>query len=492
MRMHLTRPAPGFRLSPVNTPWTTIETSIRETLTCDHAHPLLIESFMRHARLVFDGTTGMISRHDITPVDDLPDYEQLGVDEARSGREQLSRVVMIKLNGGLGTGMGLERAKSLLPVKQGLSFLDIIAKQVLHLREKHKVALPLLLMTSFSTDRDTLDALAAYPELLQGQAGLPLTFLQNRVPKLLADSLLPATSPDDPDKAWCPPGHGDIYTALITSGLLDQLIAQKFRYAFISNADNLGAVIDPVIPGMMNNRCIPFLLEVADRTEADRKGGHLARSAANGQLVLRESAQCPDDEKDEFQDIRKYRYFNTNNLWIDLTALDELVKTTGAVPSLALMVNRKTLDPRNEASPPVVQLETAMGSAVSSFRGAAALRVPRTRFAPVKTTDDLLGLWSDAFELTPEMHIQLAPERAKQGPPVIKLDPKYFRKIDDFSARFPDGAPSLLHCRSLTVEGDHRFSAGVEISGDVALKNPSPEPAIVPRGRLGTPRPTTA
>jgi len=468
----------------VNTLWPTIETTVRETLTRDNAHPLLIESFLRNARMVFDGTTGLVSRNDIMPVNDLPDYEHLGADESRAGREQLSRVVMIKLNGGLGTGMGLERAKSLLPVKQGLSFLDIIAKQVLHLRKSHNVALPLLLMNSFSTDRDSLDALAAYPELLNGQAGLPLTFLQNRVPKLLANSLLPATSPDDPDKAWCPPGHGDIYTALITSGLLDRLLAQNFRYAFISNADNLGAVIDPVIPGMMHNQCIPFLLEVADRTEADRKGGHLARSAANGQLVLRESAQCPVEDKDEFQDTQKYQYFNTNNLWIDLTALHELVKNTGAVPALALMVNRKTLDPRNESSPPVVQLETAMGSAVSSFRNAAALRVPRSRFAPVKTTDDLLGLWSDAFELTPEMHVRLVPERVKQGPPVIKLDPKYYRKIDDFTARFPDGAPSLVSCRSLTIEGDHRFSAATKIVGDVVLKNNTGTPVIVPSGLI--------
>lgn len=460
----------------MHTPWPRLETTIRETLGRDHAHPLLIESFVRNARLVFDGTTGLVSRNDIRPVDDLPDYEQLGIDEQRAGKEQLSHVVMIKLNGGLGTGMGLERAKSLLPVKQGLSFLDIIAKQVLHLREKHKVALPLLLMTSFSTDRDTVDALAAYPNLFSGQAGLPLTFLQHRVPKLLADSLLPATSADDPDKAWCPPGHGDIYTALITSGLLDRLLAQNFRYAFISNADNLGAVIDPVIPGMMNNRCIPFLLEVADRTEADRKGGHLARSAANGQLVLRESAQCPVEDKDEFQDTQKYRYFNTNNLWIDLAALHDLVKKTGAVPPLALMVNRKNLDPRNESSPPVVQLETAMGSAVSSFRNAAALRVPRTRFAPVKTTDDLLGLWSDAYELTPEMHIRLAAAREKLGPPVIKLDPAYYRKIDDFTARFPDGAPSLLHCRSLMVEGDHIFHGPFKVDGDAVFRNEEAAP----------------
>lgn len=459
--------------------WPTIEKSIRDQLGEDSAHPMLIESFIRHARLVFDGVTGLVNRETIVPVDEIPDYRSLNDADRQAGFSNLHQVVMVKLNGGLGTSMGLERAKSLLPVKNGMSFLDIIAKQVMYLRHYHRVDLPLLFMTSFSTDRDTHEALAIYPDLSKGQSGLPLTFLQNRVPKLLADLLLPAQFNQDPDKAWCPPGHGDIYTAMITSGLLDKLIEKKFRYAFISNADNLGAVIDPVIPGMMHNRSIPFLIEVTDRTEADKKGGHLARSRRDGQLLLRESAQCPPDEKDEFQDITRYRYFNTNNLWIDLDALHRLVHATGAVPELALMINRKTLDPRNESSPSVLQLETAMGSAVSSFKGAAALRVPRTRFAPVKTTDDLLGLWSDAYELTPEMHVQLAPARTKQGPPIVRLDPAFYRKIDDFTARFPDGAPSLINCSSLTVEGDHLFRGGLTFAGDVNFRNSSDVQKIV-------------
>jgi len=464
--------------------WQGIEAAIRERLQHDHAHPLLTRSFLEHAQLVFDGTTGLISGRDIDPVDALPDFEHLGPSERQAGLDQLSRVVMIKLNGGLGTGMGLEKAKSLLPVKNGLSFLDIIARQVLHLRQQYRVDLPLLLMTSFSTDADTLAALSSYPSLAAGQGDLPLTFLQNRVPKLLANSLLPATFPADPEKTWCPPGHGDLYTALITNGLLDRLRARGFRYAFISNSDNLGAVIDPAIPGLMHLQSIPFLLEAADRTEADRKGGHLARNAASGQLLLRESAQCPETESTDFQDIRRFRYFNTNNLWIDLQALHTLVASTGSVPRLALMVNRKTVDPRDETSAPVVQLETAMGSAVASFTGAAALRVPRTRFAPVKTTDDLLALWSDAYALTPDWHIQPVEARRHAGPPVIKLDPAFYKKIDQFSARFPDGAPSLIGCHSLTVKGDHRFAPGVVVEGSVSLTNATPTQRLVPAGVL--------
>lgn len=446
--------------------WPIIEQHIGQALRNDGAHPLLIQSFLRHARLVFDGTTGLIAEADIEPINQLTDFDALPRPSAADARDLLRRTALIKLNGGLGTSMGLEKAKSLLPVKNGLSFLDIIARQALKLRERHGVSMPVLFMNSFSTERDTLNALSAYKELA---GGWPLSFLQNRVPKLFADTLLPATNPSDPDKAWCPPGHGDIYTALITSGLLARLLDGGIHYAFVSNADNLGAVVDASIPQFMAHNNIPFLMEVADRTEADRKGGHLARDRASGRLLLRESAQCPPDAQEQFQDIRRYKFFNTNNLWIDLRALDALVKKTGGVPALSLIINRKTLDPRDEKSPAVLQLETAMGSAINSFAGAAALRVPKTRFAPVKTTDELLGLWSDAFVLTEDFHIQLAASRAAMGPPVVKLDPTHYKKIDDFKKRFPNGAPSLITCRSLTVHGDHIFRPDQIFAGDCVV-----------------------
>jgi UTP--glucose-1-phosphate uridylyltransferase len=449
--------------------WSDIEQAIGEVLMADGAQPMLVNSFLRNAKRVYDGDSGLISETDITPIDSLPDFATLPAPNHQDAVALLKQTAMIKLNGGLGTSMGLEKAKSLLPVKNGLTFLDIIARQVLQLRKKHNVAMPLLFMTSFSTDRDTLDALAAYPDL---SVGLPFTFLQHRVPKLLSDSLLPATHAADPDKAWCPPGHGDLYAALITSGMLGELLRRGFRFVFVSNADNLGAVIDAAIPALMARENIPFLVEVADRTSADRKGGHLARDKKTGRLLLRELAQCPPEASEQFQDINRYRYFNTNNLWIDLVALNALVEQTGSVPACSLIINRKTLDPRDEKSAPVLQLETAMCSAIVSFEGAAALRVPKTRFAPVKTTDELLGLWSDAFILTEDMHVQLAPERAGMGPPVVKLDPAYYKKIDDFKKRFPRGAPSLIKCRSLTVQGDHTFSPEQVFEGDLEIKKP--------------------
>ena len=100
--------------------------------------------------------------------------------------------------------------------------------------------------------------------------------------------------------------------------MLDTLLANGYEVAFVSNADNLGAELDPLPLGYFVSERLPFLMEVADRTAADRKGGHLARRKSDGRLALRESAQCPDEDTDAFQDVDRHRYFNTNNLWINL------------------------------------------------------------------------------------------------------------------------------------------------------------------------------
>ena len=216
---------------------------------------------------------------------------------------------------------------------------------------------------------------------------------------------------------------------------------------------------------------IPFLMEVADRTPADRKGGHLARRAGGGGgLVLREVAQTPDEDLDAFQDIDRHRFFNTNTLWLDLRALAATLGERRGVLGLPMIVNRKTVDPGDADSTAVLQLETAMGAAIDVFEGARAIRVPRTRFAPVKTTNDLLALRSDAYVLHGDGRIALAPERDGRGVPLVDLDPRYFKLLRDFDARFPAGAPSLVGCERLTVRGDVAFGAGVVVRGEVTVE----------------------
>jgi len=323
-----------------------------------------------------------------------------------------------------------------------------------------------VLMNSFATRDESLAALQRYDEL----AGeIPLDFVQNKEPKLRVEDLQPVEWPPNPELEWCPPGHGDIYTALVTSGMLETLLEHGYEHAFVSNSDNLGAVLDPRILAWFAAERIPFLMEVADRTEADRKGGHLASRASDGQLLLRESAQCSDEDMDFFQDIDRHRYFNTNNLWLRLDRLAEALELNGGLLPLPVIRNQKTVDPRNKKSPAVYQLETAMGAAIECFAGAGALVVPRTRFAPVKTTSDLLALRSDAYVITEDGRAMLAPER-KGIPPEIDLDGDHFKLVDQLDAALAGGVPSLLHCRRLTVRGPVRFSSSDRFEGDVVLE----------------------
>ena len=432
-----------------------------DKMRADDVSDAAIETFRDLYTRWREGETGLLPEADIEPLRDVPSLDDL--EEADT--EALDRTVVLKLNGGLGTSMGMTQAKSLLEVKDGLTFLDIIARQVLDARERLGARLPLVLMNSFATRDDSLAALERRPELA---SDVPADFVQSKEPKIREDDGMPVEWPDDPGLEWAPPGHGDVYPSLVGSGMLDALLEHGYRYLFISNSDNLGAVLDPRILAWMAREEIPFLSEVADRTEADRKGGHLAVRASDGGLVLRESAQVPDEDADAFQDVSRHTYFNTNNLWVDLHALQPLMED--GVLGLPLIVNRKTVDPNDKGSTPVIQLETAMGAAVGVFEGARALRVPRTRFAPVKTTSDLLVLRSDAYALTEDARLVLADGR--DAAPLVSLDDDFYKRLRDFDERFPEGAPSLVEAERLAVEGDVTFGAGVVVRGSVTVEGP--------------------
>jgi UTP--glucose-1-phosphate uridylyltransferase len=423
-----------------------------------------VAGFCLHLSRYLGGGQATLRSDATQPLPGLPDADALN-GFAAAGRAAFRRVAMIKLNGGLGTSMGLEGAKSLLEVREGLSFLDLIARQVLSLRERSGATVPLLLMNSFRTAADCDAHLGRYPELAID--GLPLSFLQHRIPKVTAADAQPARWPADPELEWCPPGHGDLYPAIATSGALDLLLGRGFEWAFVSNADNLGAVLDPAILGYVAERRLAFLMEAADRTLADRKGGHLCR-LLDGRLALREAAQCPPDEAADFQDVKRHRYFNSNNLWLHLPSLRRTLDENGGVIPLPTIVNRKTLDPRDPSSPAVVQLESAMGSAISLFEPSEAIRVPRRRFSPVKNTNDLLAVRSDAYRLLADGRIVL--DEARSLPPVVSLDARFYTRIDDFERRFPGGPPSLIDCDALTVEGDVSFGRGVALRGTVHIR----------------------
>jgi UTP--glucose-1-phosphate uridylyltransferase len=430
-------------------------------------HGAELAALCRRLRQLGEQDAGLLPGEVLEPLPDLPRLDELPEPSPGQARDVLDRLVIVKLNGGLGTSMGLSGPKSLLQVKPGASFLDVLARQVLALRERHGARLPLVLMNSPVTRDPSLKVLGRYENLsVPSVPGVPADFLQGREPKIGAGDFRPVRWPADPELEWCPPGHGDIYPALAESGMLDALLGAGLRYAFVSNSDNLGALADVRAAAWLAAEQVPFALEAVRGTPADRKGGHLA--CYQDRLVLRETAQVPDGDA-SFTDVERWRWYNTNNIWIDLRALKNLQAADPAAPDLPLIVNRKTVDPRDPGSTPVIQLESAMGAAIGSIPGARALHVPRSRFAPVKTTDDLLLVRSDAYELTSDG--QMRP--SFDGPePVVTLDEDHYKLLPDFEQRFPAGPPSLRRCHRFDVEGDVTFGADVVAVGEVRVTGP--------------------
>lgn len=423
-----------------------------------------VDAFRHSVEVLTSNRSMLMPEAEIAPAQDVAEWEELVAATPEADAALLSQAVLVKLNGGLGTSMGLQKAKSLLEIKPGVTFLDLIVRQVQSLRERAGYPVSLLLMNSFSTSADTMAHLFRYTE---GGFADPaqVEMIQNRVPKLLTDTLEPVEFPENPELEWCPPGHGDLYPAMVGSGWLDKLLAAGVKYAFVSNSDNLGAQLDTRFLRWFAESGAPFVMEVTRRTEADKKGGHLAVRKSDGQPLLREIAQCPEEDVPAFQDIEKHRYFNTNNLWIRLDALKELMAQHGGVMPLPVIRNVKTVNPRDASTPAVYQLETAMGAALECFPGARAVCVPRSRFFPVKTCADLLLLRSDAVLIDAAGAMSLAPECGGIAP-VVLLDGKTYKLVDSLDAL---GVPSLKNVKRLVVKGSHQFADGEPLSGEVEI-----------------------
>jgi len=433
--------------------------------------PTIIETFSHYYRQIVAGETGLVPEKDITPIapEEVKAADTLGK-YRDTGKKALNKSAIIVLNGGLGTSMGLTRAKSLIQVKDGLSFLEI------KLRQAEKLRAHLVFMNSFNTHADTLQALADMSGTTE-----PLCFIQNKFPKIIRGDFSPALWSQTPELEWNPPGHGDVYIALYASGLLQKLQEQGVEYAFISNSDNLGATLDASLLGYFSSQGFPFMMEVARRTPADRKGGHIARHT-DGRIILRELAQCPEDDYVAFQDIRRYGYFNTNNIWVNLPRLNSLIKKQGAL-YLPIIMNPKTVDPRNANSPQVYQIETAMGSAISLFKNAAVVQISDERFYPVKKCNDLLAIQSDCYQMVPDFSVVKNPVR-QLNRIQITLDPDFFGKIDMYNARFKHGVPSLVNCESLEIQGDVFFEDNVVIKGRVIIRNNTDAPMVIKQGAV--------
>ncbi|CAL1707745.1 unnamed protein product [Somion occarium] len=383
--------------------------------------------------------------------DKIVPYSKLPSGETKN----LNKLAVLKVNGGLGTSMGMTGAKSALEVKDDMTFLDLTVRQIEHLNTTNRVDVPLILMTSFNTHDDTLRIIKKYAN----QQLRITTFNQSRYPRIFKETLLPCPkSADDDKKNWYPPGHGDLYNALYQSGVLDQLLAEGKEYLFASNSDNLGAVVDDKILQHMIDSRSEFIMEVTDKTKADIKGGTLIEY--DDTIRLLEVAQVASEHIEDFKSIRKFKIFNTNNLWINLKALKRIMEL--GEMELDIILNPKTTDDGQA----VIQLETAAGAAIKHFNNAHGVNVPRSRFLPVKSCSDLLLIKSDIYSL---QHGQLVinEQRMFETTPVIKLG-DHFKKIAQFQKRFKK-IPKILELDHLTVTGDVYFGRNVTLRGTVIV-----------------------
>ncbi|XP_066990733.1 UTP--glucose-1-phosphate uridylyltransferase-like isoform X3 [Macrobrachium rosenbergii] len=396
------------------------------------------------------------------PGDSVRKYAELSAPSMSSVKDLLNKLVVVKLNGGLGTSMGCQGPKSIIPVRSDLTFLDLTVQQIEHLNKSYDCNVPLVLMNSFNTDDDTQKVIRKY----QGFQVKTYTFNQSRYPRINKESLMPVAktcSADTDLEAWYPPGHGDFYQSFQNSGLLQEFISQGKEYVFISNIDNLGATVDLNILNLLlgdedAGKC-EFLMEVTDKTRADVKGGTLIQY--EDKLRLLEIAQVPKDHVDDFKSVKTFKIFNTNNLWIKLKAIDQILNE--GTMDMEVIINNKTLD--NGLN--IIQLEQAVGAAIKCFSGAHGINVPRSRFLPVKKTDDLLLVMSNLYSLM-QGTLTMSPLRMFDTTPLVKLGPNHFGKVKEFLKRFAS-IPDMLELDHLTVSGDVTFGKGVSLRGTVII-----------------------
>jgi UTP--glucose-1-phosphate uridylyltransferase len=402
----------------------------------------------------------------------LQKYAELPIPETPNDRKNLlSKLAVMKLNGGLGTSMGCSGPKSAIEVRGDTTFLDLIVQQIENLNNSNPGAdVPLLLMNSFNTDAETAKIIQKY----QDTNVTITTFQQSRYPRIIKESLEPmcVTHEGYAHQDWYPPGHGDVFEAIYNSGLVDTLLAQGKEYLFVSNVDNLGATVDVNILNHMDTNDVEYCMELTDKTRADIKGGTII--SYDGKVSLLEVAQVPSKYVEEFKSVTKFRVFNTNNCWISLRAVQRIMSSGGL--ALDIIPNIKEAGGHK-----VIQLETAIGAAIGYFNNSCGVNVPRRRFLPVKSTSDLMLIQSNLYALKSGSLVQ-NPLRQFNSTPVIKLGSE-FKKVNNYLSRF-GSMPDVLDLDHLTVSGDVTFGRGVVLRGTVIIVAQQNQSIAIPDGSV--------
>lgn len=393
------------------------------------------------------------------------------IEDPTNPGDLLKKLAVLKLNGGLGTSMGCTGPKSVIEVRGETTFLDLIVQQIENINNTYPESdVPLLLTNSFNTDTDTAKIIQKY----QNTNVTITTFQQSRFPRILKDSLepMPLTHAGYAIDDWYPPGHGDFYEAIYNSGLVDTLLSQGKEYVFVSNVDNLGATVDLKLLKVMEDTKAEYLMELTDKTRADIKGGTLISYEEKSTLL--EVAQVPKQYIEEFKSVKKFKVFNTNNVWISLKAIKRIMSSDGM--ELDIIANSKEVNGNK-----VIQLETAIGAAISLFQNSCGVNVPRSRFLPVKNCSDLLLIQSNLYNMKSGTLVT-NPMRMFSSVPVIKLGPE-FKKVANYLARFKS-IPDIVELDHLTVSGDVEFGAKVVLKGTVIIVANPGSKIMIPEGAV--------
>lgn len=402
----------------------------------------------------------------------LPEKDVLNIDESNESRftdeeivSFLKKLVVLKLNGGLGTSMGCDFPKSCIKVKDNLTFLHIILKQIHSINEKYHIDLPLVFMNSGRTEKMTKEVVDSALKELGFKVNVHF-FNQPVFPRADVDTLLPTKAvKDDNPEYWYPPGHASVLDSFEESGLAEEFLECGKEWVFISNSDNLGGTPDGNILGSIIKKWetektkggeeYSFFMEATHKTSLDVKGG--TPILYDGRPFLLEASQVPKGKEEEIFDIKKFTLFNSGNLWINLRTW---IKQDSF--DLPIIYNPKVIKGDN-GSAKVVQLEMCAGAALSQFNS-VIMSVPRSRFIPVKLTCDLIRLQSDLYTFHDDGTVEPNLEKL----PTIVLS-KEFTRIRDYAQRI-NGSVSLKDAKRVVLDGNIELY-DVCFKGDVEIHN---------------------
>ncbi|EEB07097.1 UTP-glucose-1-phosphate uridylyltransferase [Schizosaccharomyces japonicus yFS275] len=430
--------------------------------------------FGLYRRYLMDNVKGSeLNWNHVQPLDaqSLPQHSDFP--DVPNPRDVINKLAVLKLNGSVGTEFGLEIPKSMIEVRDGQTFLDLCVRQIEHLNRTYNVSVPIILMNSFATDSETVQYIKKY----RGHSIDLSTFEQSRYPKVFRDTKVPVpTSSTSSQKEWYPPGHGDIFDSLIHSGMLDRLLAKGKEYLFVSNIDNLGASVDPQILYHLIQTQAEYVMELTEKTKADIRGGTLIHYEGNVRLL--EFGQVPSQHIEEFKSDKKFKHFNTNNIWLYLPAVKRVVSKREL--NMEIIPRLDTIEVDGEQAE-TLQLETAIGAAIQNFKKAHGISVPRSRFLPVKSSSDLLIIRSDLFHEDHGLFV-LDSRRYGMSTPVVRLG-SHFQSLSDMQKHIPF-IPKLLELDHLTVAGNVKLGRNVTCKGTVIIVCTDGEITIPPNAVL--------